>query len=118
MKRDMDLIRDILFAVEAHGSSGGFVRVAIEGHSDDEINYHMVLLKDAGFMECVVLESSDGIMVQPLRLTWTGHEFIDAARSSKVWNGAKAFVLKTTGTLTLEGLKMAIPHVLKTMMGV
>jgi hypothetical protein len=77
----------------------------------------MLLLKDAGFMEAAVLKSQDGVMVQPIRLTWSGHEFIDAARRSKVWEAAKAFALKTTGTLTVEGVKLAIPYVMKSLMG-
>jgi hypothetical protein len=113
----MELVREILFAVESQSGSGRFIKVAIEGHSEEEINYHMVLLKDAGFMEAAVLESQEGPMVQPIRLTWSGHEFIDSARSSKVWDGAKAFALRTTGTLTLEGIKLAIPHVMKALIG-
>ena len=117
MKRDMDLIREILFAVEKHDAAGGWITVEIEGHSQNEINYHMVLLKDAGLMDAAVMGSQQDLHVQPIRLTWAGHEFIDAARSGKVWEGAKAFALKTTGTLTLEGIKLAIPHVMKGLMG-
>jgi hypothetical protein len=95
----------------------GGISVAIEGHSNAEVNYHMLLLKDAGFVEAAVQRSDEGVMVQPLRLTWSGHEFIDSARSSKVWDGAKAFALKRTGTSTLEGMKLAIPHVMRALIG-
>jgi len=118
MKRDMDLVRDILLDVEKQDGSGGWIKVAVENHSEDEINYHLLLLKDAGFLEAAVLNAGVRSIVQPTRLTWKGHEFLNAARSSKVWEGAKEFVLKTTGTLTLEGLKLAIPHVTKLLMGV
>ena len=113
MTRDMDLIREILFAVEKRNPSDSWAEVRIEGHSQQEISYHLLLLKDAGLLEAAVLQSQTELHVQPTRLTWSGHEFIDSARSSKVWEGAKTFALKTTGTLTLEGLKLAIPHVLK-----
>jgi hypothetical protein len=117
MKRDMDLVRDILFELEKQDGSGSWMKVALEGRSENEINYHLLLLKDAGFMEAAVLQDGVRSIVQPLRLTWSGHEFLNAARSSKLWEGAKEFVLKTTGTLTLEGLKLAIPHVTKSLMG-
>ena len=55
MKRDMDLIREILFAVEKHDDKSGWIRVVIEGHSNEEVNYHLLLLKDAGFMEAAVM---------------------------------------------------------------
>ena len=50
---------------------------------------------------------------KPKRLTYSGHEFLDAARGDTVWHKAKALTLKSTGTLTLEGLKIALPHVVK-----
>jgi hypothetical protein len=59
------------------------------------------------------LSSLSGICWKPTRLTYSGHEFLDAARSDTVWQKAKAWALKSTGTLTLEGLKLALPHVVK-----
>ena len=118
MKRDMDLVRDILFELEKQDGSGSWMTVVLEGHSEDEINYHLLLLKDAGFLEAAVLQDGVRAMVQPIRLTWSGHDFLNAARSNKLWEGAKEFVLKTSGTVTLEGLKLAIPHVTKLLMGV
>jgi hypothetical protein len=117
MKRDMDLVRDILLEMEKHDAPGTWPTVTIEGHPEQEINYHMVLMKGAGLIEAAVMDTRQGPIVQPLRLTWGGHEFLDSARSSKVWNGAKDLALKTTGTLTLEGLKLAIPVVMKLLMG-
>ena len=46
-------------------------------------------------------------------LSYDGHQFLDAARSDTVWQKAKSWTQKTTGTLTLEGLKLALPHVVK-----
>jgi hypothetical protein len=118
MKRDMDLIREILIECEKQDGAPGLMKIAIEGHSDHEINYHLSLLNEAGLIEARALGHGPTAIVQPLRLTWNGHEFLSAARSSKVWDAAKEFTLKTTGTLTLEALKMAIPHVTKLLMGV
>jgi DNA-binding PadR family transcriptional regulator len=118
MKRDMDLVREILLECEKQDGTGRPIKVKVEGHSGDEVNYHLVLLKEVGFIEASsVLNTRFGPIVQPIRLTWSGHEFLNAARSSKLWDGAKEFALKTTGTLTLEGLKLAIPHVTKLLMG-
>ena len=69
MKRDMDLIREILFELEKQGGSGSWMKVAIEGRSEDEINYHLLLLKDAGFLEAAVLQDGVRAIVQPIRLT-------------------------------------------------
>jgi len=48
-------------------------------------------------------------------LTYGGHEFLDAARNDTVWEKAKTAVVKSTGVLTLEGLKVALPMVLKSL---
>jgi hypothetical protein len=47
------------------------------------------------------------------RITYAGHEFLDASRSDTVWNKAKEKVLTTTGALTLEGMKVALPLIVK-----
>ena len=43
-----------------------------------------------------------------LRLTYEGHEFLDAARSDTLWNQGKRAVMQDTGVLTLEGLKICL----------
>jgi len=113
MKRDMDLIREILLKVEELPFDGAFHDITVEGRSDDEITYHVMLLHEAGLIEAADLSTLAGMCWKPLRLTYTGHEFLDAARSQTVWVKAKALVLKTSGALTVEALKIALPHVMR-----
>jgi hypothetical protein len=113
MKRDMDLIRDILMKIEDLPYDGGFHEIPIEGRSHAEISYHIMLLAEARLIEATNLTTHDGIDWKPKRLTYAGHEFLDAARSNKVWQEAKDWLLSATGTLTLEGLKTALPEVTK-----
>jgi len=47
------------------------------------------------------------------RLTWAGHEFIEAARNDTVWHKTKTLVKEKTGTLTLEVLKLGLTEVTK-----
>jgi hypothetical protein len=60
MKRDMDLIREILFKIEdAPEATGiGWVDVNIEGRSHEQISYHVVLLAEAGLVEAQDLTNS------------------------------------------------------------
>lgn len=113
MKRNMDLVRQLLLKVEELPFGGGFHDVTVEGRTEDEISYHIMLLHEAGFVEAIDLTTLGGISWKPKRLTYSGHEFIDAARSDTVWQKAKAWSMKATGTLTLESLKMALPLVVK-----
>jgi hypothetical protein len=61
---------------------------------------------DASSLKMEDLTTFDGVCWRPKRLTYSGHKFLDAARSDTVWHKAKAVTLKSTGTLTLEGLKI------------
>src|ERR1700741_3884513 len=100
MKRDMDLLRSLLLEVEklpfvAGGYSTG---VKVPGFSDEEVCYHAKLADEQGLIDAKFLPGTTDFMVQ--RLTYEGHEFLDAARSDTMWNKAKATVMKNAGTLT------------------
>ena len=83
MKRDMDLVRKILFHIEA--SEDGNINLDIPKHSQDVIYRHVELMKDKGLVDATIVPSSDGPEYEILdcevrRLTWEGHDFLDAAR--------------------------------------
>lgn len=85
---DMDLIREILLKVEELPFGSGFHDITVEGRSADEINYHVMLLDEAKFIEAEDLTTHGGVCWKPKRLTYNGHEFLDAARSHTVWTKA------------------------------
>jgi hypothetical protein len=104
MKRDMDLFRSLLLKVEEQPVNGPLTTPEVPGHSEDEVRYHAQLAQDAGFIEADFM--MDGFIVE--RLTFAGHEFLDAAREDRLWNKAKQTVLSNAGTLTVEALKTAL----------
>lgn len=108
MKRDWDLMRQILFEVEKWPFTGGFDTITIPNHSEPEISYHVSLLADAGLIEAIDVSSHDGVAWRPKHLTYAGHEFLDAARQDTTWNSAKEKVFKATGTITLEAQKTVL----------
>ncbi len=114
MKRDMDLIRAILLEVEKSPSPGGS-RIEIPGRAREELYYNAQLAQEAGLIDARFLPNSDEFHV--LRLTYAGHEFLDAARNDTLWVKAKETVTKNTGTLTLEGLKIALSTLIKHALG-
>jgi hypothetical protein len=99
MQRDMDLVRAILLAVEAHPDGYAPHPLAIDGFTPAQIGYHAVILKEAGLVEAIDSTSGDdaGPMAIITRLTWQGHEFIAAARSPSIWSQAKALMFKAGG---------------------
>jgi hypothetical protein len=88
MKRDFDLIRNLLFFFEEKEGPEVIEVPQIEGHDDQMIKYHLVLLYDAGLLRCEPVKSSTSdrvIYVLPFDLTWDGHEFLEKIRSITVW---------------------------------
>jgi len=57
MKRDMDLIREILLEVEKSSSVGG-CRVQIDGRGADELYYNAMQARDAGLIDAKFLPNS------------------------------------------------------------
>ncbi|MBN1375810.1 MAG: DUF2513 domain-containing protein, partial [Dehalococcoidia bacterium] len=79
----MDLIRAMLLAIEA--DDHGFApKIEIEGYTQEEIGYHAVLLGEAGLVEVHDITHMGSHSPEALisRLTWEGHEFLDAAREN------------------------------------
>ena len=98
MKRDMDLIREMLLAIEVH-PSGFAPKIEIEGYTQEQIGYHATLLGEAGL---AVIHEVTGLGAKSpdariVRLTWAGHEFLDSAREKQIWNQAKDMVKKVGG---------------------
>ena len=108
MKRDMDLIRKILMKIEA--SDGGNIELNIPDYSQDQVYLHVELMKEYGLVEALVVRGDDGPQPEILackvyRMTWEGHDFLNAAREDSIWNQAKEQCLKATGLLSIELLK-------------
>lgn len=98
MKRDMDLIRAMLLAIEA--DNHGFApEMAIDGYTQEQIGYHAVLLGEAGLAKVHDVTHGGSHSPEALitRLTWEGHEFLDAARENNRWNKAKDTIGKIGG---------------------
>ena len=112
MKRDNDLIRQILLNCEAN--DGPVIWVS-DVNADEEGEYydfdsvtteHFVLLKEAGFISEKYSLRSDLRPVQyGYRLTWVGYDYLDAIRDEGIWKKTKDAVSETGGSATLEILK-------------
>jgi hypothetical protein len=99
VKRDMDLIRAILFKIEEHPSASAPDQVMVEGYTDEEVSYHAYLTYEAGLVDGIDMTDSDsqGPEVAITRLTWWGHDFLDAAREPSRWEQAKDLINKAGG---------------------
>ena len=117
MKRDMELVRQILLAIEAYKDLKQDLKFEIEGYSEEQIMYHMKILADGGLIEAIDASTFEGICFIPQGLTWSGYEFLDAIRNETVWKQTKEVVRDKGGSLPFEVLKSLAIEFLKKFVG-
>jgi hypothetical protein len=105
MKRDPDLVRELLLSLEAlpkvHGNPA-----TPAGRTDDEVNHHLALMIDADLIKGCVSETMGRDVPEFLvnGITWEGYEFLDAARDNGRWQKAKT-TASGAGGVALSVLK-------------
>ena len=102
MKRDMQLIRKILLAMEAPER---WMAVKKE-YTEAQIGFPCLprAIGDAGFLEVVDVSGfSDGSMknAHPVSMKWAGYDFLAASRDDALWNK----VIKTGGDMAVDTIK-------------
>lgn len=99
MQRDMDLVRQILLALEEHPKGFAPENLKINGYGEDQIGYHAYIMGQAGLIEVADSTNlgSSGPEALIKNLTWEGHEFIDSAREPQRWAQAKEVLHKAGG---------------------
>jgi hypothetical protein len=105
MKRDMDLIRQLLLDIE-----GDRPCIPKDGFDEDTVAKHFELLVEAGLIKGTVHENDQqGVYrVDVDRLTWQGYEFLDSARNEEMWDKARTVAAKSTGSISFEVLKTVL----------
>jgi len=106
MKRDMELIRKILFYIEDNYNAGeGFLRsVVIDGYDNETVNEHILLAYEAGLIQNI---KNIGTLSQPMQyfvgnLSNEGYDLLDKIREDNVWNKTKT-VIKEKGLPLMTG---------------
>lgn len=111
MKRDMDLARQIMLELEKTPYSGDLLSIDIDGRDENEVSYHVMLLAEAGLVEAKDLSDYDVVEWAATRLTWQGHEFLDAAKNETIWQKTKKLVQEKGGALTFDVAKAVLAQV-------
>ncbi len=113
MKRDMDLIRGLLFKLEALDIPAGVVRpisphnpaLAVDGFNAEDIGHHLRMLVNGGFIETAGERpfGPDGSLVFR-QISWQGRDFLDSVRDPKIWDETKKGA-EVAGGFTVDLLK-------------
>lgn len=110
MQRDMDLVREILLAIEQSPDPYLINHPVISGYSNDVVTYHIGLMKEAALID----GNSSHVMGQSMpsyimiRLTWDGHEFLDNARDNTNWRKTRTTVGQKIGSVSFDVLKQVL----------
>ena len=96
MRRDMDLIRNILLSTESDDFGN------LEEVDGKTLAFHVALLEEAGLLRAYITFDGDeqptGYIIR--KITWSGYEFLDSIRDKTIWEKAKKYVLKPGASWT------------------
>lgn len=114
MKRDMDLIRQLLLRIEELrvgvpnsgeemlSLSASRPPLCLRDEDPEATHYNMKLLADAGYLDLARTQFAGSFNLRGL--TWAGHDFLDSVRDAEVWRKTKDGAL-TAGGFTFDLLK-------------
>ena len=103
MKRDLDLVRQLMLQIEALPAAPP-VQYRMSEIEDPVLLAHLEMLIEAGLVSGRISRSQGarGDVISVSGLTWQGHEWVEMVRSHSLWNEVKSAVLDGGGVLTFE----------------
>lgn len=108
MKRDWDLIREVLIEVEeldSHSDRKDYeIRRGQPADSDAKAEQALLLYK-AGFIDAIDASAKEGPAIIARELTWEGHDLLETVRSKPVWNRIKSIAQEKGIELTFDAVK-------------
>lgn len=108
MKLNPDCMRDVLIVMESAGYleelQPSVVYKALPAYTEEEINYSIIKLKEAGFIDAIIREYNSRVAILRLDdITYIGHQFLADVRSDNVWNDVKE-VSKKVGSNSISAI--------------
>lgn len=103
----MDLVRDLLLQIEEFDQGlGGDVEIEAAGLEPQVVAEHLRLLIEARLIEGDTVPDDQYAFdhIVPIRLTWSGHDFLESVRDPEIWKKTKEGALSAKG-FTLDLLQ-------------
>lgn len=111
MKRDWDVIREVLIEVEGLSDDPNYRGNKVYGMGDEHFpgeavkSAHAAMLWKAGYIEAIDVSTSGETAIISPELTWQGHDLLDTLRSKPVWDRIKAVAQDKGIELTFDAVK-------------
>lgn len=117
MKRNWDLVREILIKLEEKEDCTSWLwDNEIKGYDNQAVAYHYKLLTNAGLINGKDISSLGKMSYVAISLTWQGHEFLDKIRNESIWNKVKYTVQNKSLDLSFDVIKEVATAIIKTML--
>lgn len=110
MKRDFEVIRYILTALEEAPTAERQYPLQLTAYPADIISYHLWLLIQSGLIVGACNKEAPyagNFQCYGVCLTWAGHEFLGAIRSDSAWKKIRHYLAERTLDLSYETIKAA-----------
>ena len=116
MKRDFDLIRTILLAIEEQHDRTAIYGFSIPDHALSAVGYHCKLLYEHGFISDYKSQYGDNqiLSVAVGGLTWEGCDSLEKVRDNSRWAKIKNIISNKCLPLTVEVVKEVVTEMVKT----
>jgi hypothetical protein len=110
MKRDMELVRKILFALEALDDGFAPNDFAVPGYDDDVVAFHAHPMGQAGLLDVsnVTVRKHRGPAAIPNSITCEGYEFLNLARDDARWNRTMGTIKSAAGSVSVAVLAQVL----------
>ncbi len=107
MKRDMELVRKMILAVEDSPTGYAPDDLRIDGYTDDQLAYHAYLAIEGGLAKGAITThmGSSSPSGQIVSLTWEGHDFAATAREDSRWRRAMRIIQEKGAGATIDIVK-------------
>lgn len=109
MKRDWNLLRDILLQVESVSESTSDDLIELNSnYTEDDVRGYMELLNDGNFIKCDEISSFTGSSFIDIKLTNEGCDVFNTVIDSTTWSKIIKFIKTQSKDLTLHAFKSTI----------
>ena len=117
MRRDVDLVRDILIKTADAEGSISIEAFVDEDRSMDLVAYHVEMMAAHDLIDAKVQREWGGHAVQGVitALTWDGQDYLDAIENDTVWEKTKETVRGTVKHTTLGVIRDVAIAIAKSM---
>ena len=122
MKRNLDLIRNMLLLIEANDKPSGMDSSAFTSLNPDSdiIDYHLYLLADSGYIDYSEVNTI-GHFYPQIIVNWmtnAGCDYLDAVRSASIWKTTKNKLSEIGGQASLDVVKTVAEHFALSALGI